>query len=247
MFGFQASFKGFWGGLKDLCFPPACLSCNTPLPPHQDLFFCETCAKQIDPIMGPLCSQCGKAFPNSAGDNHLCSTCLKQKWHFTTARALVHYKKPVPRAIQSFKYNGNTSGLASFGKLKNNHLWFNDIFAPDIIVPVPLHIKRLRERGFNQALLLARAFFPQQKNRIDATLLERTKKTKPQTNMSGAERRKNLKNAFRVNNRTVLSKKKVLLVDDVFTTGSTVNECARTLLRAGAKEVQVLTLARVEN
>lgn len=114
-------------------------------------------------------------------------------------------------------------------------------------MPVPLHVTRLRERGFNQAHLLARAFFPQQTNRIEATLLERTKKTEPQTRMSGAERRKNLKNAFRVNKPAMVFGKTVVLVDDVFTTGTTVNECARTLLRGGAKEVQVLTLARVEN
>lgn len=246
MSGFRAGFHGAWGAVKDLCFPPTCLSCATPLPPHQDIFFCEACAEQIDLIRSPLCSQCGKAFPASARNNHLCSTCFKKKWHFTTARAVVHYKKPVSQAILSFKYGGNTSGLASFGKLKDKHLQLDDIFSPDIIVPVPLHIKRLRERGFNQALLLARAFFPQQEDRIEATLLERTKKTEPQTNMSGAERRKNLKNAFRVKNNDVVSGKKLLLVDDVFTTGTTVNECARTLSRAGAKEVQVLTLARVE-
>lgn len=113
-----------------------------------------------------------------------------------------------------------------------------------MIVPVPLHPSRLQERGFNQALLLAWAFFPKDQ-RVISNLLIRSRSTAPQTGFSGAARRTNLKNAFTVVKPYRLTGKKVLLVDDVFTTGTTVNECARVLKKAGAAEVMVLTLARV--
>ncbi|MDG4475500.1 ComF family protein [Thiovibrio frasassiensis] len=115
----------------------------------------------------------------------------------------------------------------------------------DWIVPVPLHPKRLRERGFNQALLLARAFFPKDR-RITHDLLVRTRVTEPQTRFNGKARRTNLKNAFGVVKPQHIPGKKILLIDDVFTTGTTVNECARVLKKAGAADVMVLTLARVK-
>ena len=128
----------------------------------------------------------------------------------------------------------------------NNHPCLSDIDQPDLIVPVPLHIKRLKKRGFNQALLLARIFFPEHHHLINFSVLQRKRNTSPQTGMDGKERRRNMKNAFVVvDERSVLGKA-VLLIDDVFTTGTTVNECARVLKRSGAKEVKVLTLARVD-
>lgn len=115
----------------------------------------------------------------------------------------------------------------------------------DYILPVPLHLKRLRHRGFNQALVLARAFFPEAKRKIVADLLLRHRWTDPQTGMSGSQRRENLRDAFGVACRQKIKNRRILLIDDVFTTGSTVNECARALNAAGAAQVQVFTLARV--
>ena len=114
----------------------------------------------------------------------------------------------------------------------------------DLIVPVPLHIRRLRERGFNQALLLARELSKQTGIPCEQRSLRKIKDTPFQTALKGRERRKNLKAAFRVKKTEEIEGKSVLLVDDVYTTGTTVNECARTLLEAGAATVGVLTLAR---
>ncbi len=121
---------------------------------------------------------------------------------------------------------------------------YRDLAVPDLILPVPLHPQRLRERGFNQALLLGRACFPEQSRIINVNLLVRRRATVPQTRLSGTERRKNLASAFTVTCPDSLKNKKILLIDDVFTTGSTVHECAATLRRAGAARIEIFTLAR---
>jgi ComF family protein len=142
------------------------------------------------------------------------------------------------------KYGTDRTVLAS---LKNIAVRFNfgDFDQSDLIVPVPLFPKRLRERGLNQSLLLAHIFFPTQVQSIRPGILIRTRDTVPQTSLSGKERRKNLRAAFTVMRKKEVIGKIVCLVDDVFTTGTTAEECARTLLQAGAKEVRVLTMARV--
>ncbi|MBI5556992.1 MAG: ComF family protein [Deltaproteobacteria bacterium] len=129
--------------------------------------------------------------------------------------------------------------------MKEQSVGCQDLISPDRIIPVPLHMNRLRQRGFNQSLLLARAFFPDQRNKIIKTALRRQRDTIAQTGLTGLSRRKNLRDAFVVEKKDDVSGKKILLIDDVFTTGTTVNECARVLKQAGAERVDVLTLARV--
>jgi ComF family protein len=114
----------------------------------------------------------------------------------------------------------------------------------DLFVPVPLHIKRLRQRGFNQAYLLVMRWAKRDGLCCDGRLLRRVRWTEPQTTMNRKDRRKNVKGAFAVNRPETVRGKRIVLVDDVYTTGSTVNECAKVLKRAGAEEVDVLTLAR---
>ena len=114
----------------------------------------------------------------------------------------------------------------------------------DLLVPVPLHIKRLRERGFNQAYLLVMRWAKRDGVCCDGRLLRRVRWTEPQTTMNRKDRRKNVKGAFAVNRPEAVRGKRIVLVDDVYTTGSTVNECAKVLKKAGAEEVDVLTLAR---
>ena len=162
------------------------------------------------------------------------------------ARALVRYQPPITTIISSFKYHGQTTSLKSFRTIQRQLPGLTKLNQPDLIIPVPLHLKRLQKRGFNQALLLARALYPHQHQLIDFKVLERHRYTEPQTGMSGKIRRRNLKNAFRIKDEEIVKGKRVLLIDDVFTTGTTVNECAKVLKKAGAKEVLVLTMARVD-
>lgn len=234
--------------LLDLLLPSFCLACEKPLGPSPELLFCPECQEQLLFIQSPLCPCCGRIYLKAASGDHHCGACLSTPRHFTRARALFLYEEPLKEVIHRFKYQGKTVCLPTFARLAKTmpHLAeMVDGLSPDWIVPVPLHPTRLRERGFNQALLLAHAFFPKNQ-RITTDLLIRSRPTEPQTSFNGSARRTNLKNAFAVVKPQRLTGKKILLIDDVFTTGTTVNECARVLKKAGAAEVVVLTLARVK-
>jgi ComF family protein len=234
----------FWTALRDILFPERCLACGAGLQGCRDISYCQACLQNVRFIQEPFCTTCGKPFDNSAGESHLCGYCLKHEWHFTQARAVVCYQAPVAEAVRIFKYNGKMHGLETFAALTRQYHLHHPLPEPDLILPVPLHPKRLRKRGFNQALVLCRKLFPKIKERIDPHVLERHQWTLPQTGLNGAERRRNVKNAFRIKNPEKIKNKKILLVDDVFTTGSTVNECARILLKNKAADVEVFTFAR---
>lgn len=229
----------------NLIFPPACLYCRKKLQ-ESGLLLCEDCFGRLEFIKKPLCSCCGKVFLGSGG-NHLCGTCLQSPWFFHQARSLFIYDKIIARLIYDLKYAGETTGLETIQKLKNESTVLSDFMTPDLIIPVPLHLQRLRKRGFNQAVLLAKAFFPNEKEKIRFDILIRKTNTPYQTGLSGKERRQNLKGAFFVKNPEAVAGKNIVLIDDVFTTGSTVNECAKALKQAGAERIDVLTLCRAGN
>ena len=207
--------------------------------------FCTDCLSRIEMMTAPFCPGCGRQFPKATGGSHFCGLCLSGHYHFNQARALAIYAEPFTGVVHRFKYHGETWGLSSFKALLDSMKelpWFS---TPELILPVPLHPDKLRQRGYNQSVLLARAFFPERRKRIRTNLLLRIRPTTPQTNLSGRKRRQNLKKAFAVKDPSEVEGRRILLVDDVFTTGTTVNECARVLKKAGADEVNVLTLARV--
>ncbi|MBW2466183.1 MAG: ComF family protein [Deltaproteobacteria bacterium] len=235
---------GFWEILRDIFFPERCLSCSKGLQGRRTVSFCSACHEDIRIIREPYCTVCGKPFIKSAGGNHLCGYCIKKSWNFSRARAAVYYEGPIAEAVRIFKYNGKMYGLDTFTALIPGNTLKSISQESDLIVPVPVHPKRLRKRGFNQALVLARKFFPESRNKIDPHVLERCQWTMSQAGLSGAERRGNVRNAFRVLQREKIKNKKILLVDDVFTTGATVNECARILKKNQAAEIEVFTFAR---
>ena len=227
---------------KDLLFPPSCLHCNRRLVSSRPPIFCSDCCRRLPFISSPLCLGCGEPF--FSGADHLCGRCLSRQYSFDLARSLFSYQPPLSVLIPALKFRGDLTALASLGRLVSHPSSCALFTEPDILLPVPLHSRRLRERGFNQALLLARACFPEWKGKIEPGLLARTRSTPPQSALSGRERRRNLKNAFVLADPQRIAGKEILLVDDVFTTGSTVNECSRVLRAAGASRVQVFTLAR---
>ena len=195
-----------------------------------------------------MCQVCGEPFAG-AGVDHLCHRCLTQRPSFGVARACITYlaidsePSPLARTIQRYKYGPDASLAPALSTLLLR-------LAPplprsyDFMVPVPLHISRLRWRGFNQAHWLARSLAHQQQISIDPFVLERTRATAPQVQLDMASRRRNVTGAFRVTDTRRVHDRSVLLIDDVYTTGATANECSRTLRRAGAAAVDVLVLAR---
>ncbi|MGB5218102.1 MAG: ComF family protein [Smithella sp.] len=227
-------------------FPPQCLGCSEIIDQGDGRIFCPSCEAKIHFITGSICHICGTTFPDSPADNHLCGECLENKPHFSCARAIFSYEDVILNSIHQFKYKNDISigeMLASFMA----DFSFPDIDFTDysLMVPVPLHIKRLRERGFNQSLILARAIGRKQQIPVNFSLLKRHKYTLTQTGYHKQERKQNIRGAFEVTDSKKITGRNILLIDDVYTTGATVNECAQILIKAGAQKVSVLTLARV--
>jgi ComF family protein len=232
--------------ISDVLFPPLCLSCAEVLPAGHQEVFCSDCRRQITFIAGSQCPVCGIVFPDSSAGHHLCGSCIENKPWFTSARAAVAYDGVILDAIHQFKYGRNiTTGAALASFLANFDFADMDLGIFDVVIPVPLHIKRLRERGFNQSLILARALGEKHGINVDFSLLKRRKLTLTQTGLNKKEREKNISGAFVVNLPERIRGRNFILVDDVYTTGATINECAKTLVKAGASQVAVLTLARV--
>ena len=254
-----AMLRILWRGLLDTFFPPTCLACKTLLKQQEAhgsrafnsawllkiTFFCESCQRGLTPVGSPCCLKCGLPFVSWEGEDHTCSDCLTQKKYFRLARAFGVYDGDLMEAVHLFKYGRKTALVKPLSALVRRtffHWWDRD--EVDLIVPVPLHVKRLRERGFNQAYLLIRKWAKEAGIPFDGLTLQRHRYTEPQTALSRAKRKRNMRGAFSLRDGGRVVGKRILLVDDVYTTGATVNECARVLTKAGAKSVDVLTLAR---
>jgi ComF family protein len=204
-------------------------------------------------VRSPLCTCCGEPFSSREGPDHFCEQCLRRARHFRRARALAVYDGCLAALIQSFKYRGKVQLARPLGALLLGAFGFYwGSAGVDLIVPVPLHRSRLRRRGFNQALLLidrwpsmARAGAASLgSTAIEPRVLRRLRPTPPQTGLQRRERRHNLRGVFGLKDANRVKGRRVLLVDDVLTTGATADECARVLVQAGARWVDVLTLAR---
>jgi len=233
----------FRSTLIQFLLPPQCPCCEKILEENQQ-GFCSNCLSEIRWIEPPFCSICGVPFISGEGENHPCGGCLTHRRYFTMARALGAYQGSLQEAIHRWKYEGKTYLTSFFAKWMAeglNRYWEPDSF--DFLIPVPLHRQRLRERGFNQVLLLAKEISFQTGIPYRKTILQKKKPTIPQVTLSGLERERGLRGAFHVIGKQGLAGKSVLLVDDVYTTGATVNECSKVLRRGGAKRVDVLTLA----
>lgn len=243
-------FHGELSALKDavcdLFFPPSCAFCGRA--PADGTFprgICHTCSDSVRPIEPPLCQRCGLSFPGlNSGTTDICGRCLADPPPYERARFGVQYDGELRRALVRFKYYQMLSiSRALSGILMEA---FHRHFSPnqfDLIVPIPISKRRLLIRGFNQSAILARALSAHTGIRVDLTRLRKVKETHPQVGLPRSERVANIRNSFGVSRPHRIQGRRVLLVDDVATTGATIAEAALTLKRSKAAAVDALVLA----
>ncbi len=237
----KRAFSSSFPFIEEIFFPRRCLGCDVLLLHRGNSLFCERCFHAFLPLRTPLCAVCGEPVNGSAG---VCERCLRRPPPYTLCRSLFIYNHAMRQLVLQFKSRRDRLFYAGIAELcREADL---DAFSSvDLAAPVPLHPARLRKRGFNQSLLLCRLFFGGNKDvKIVPKLLERIKNTTPQSGLGRKERLVNLKKMFRICGDNSLYGKRICLVDDVITTGSTVEECCKSILKSGAYSVSVLSLAR---
>ncbi len=225
-------------------FAQDCLLCAAA---SADRILCRACAADLPRLPKPCCPRCALPTPNG----EICGHCLAKPPHYDATLAAYRYDFPLDKLVQSFKYGHRLALGAYFGQqlavlaetlagaLSET---LPKPFAADVIMPLPLHPERLRERGFNQALELARPVAAALHRPLDTATCRRTRNTPAQANLAWRERMKNIHGAFHCS--ADLTGQRIVLVDDVMTTGASLDECARTLKLHGAAEIVVLVVAR---
>jgi len=243
------------GALLDLVFPPFCAVCRAPLDDRRRGPLCAQCWAALERIGPPWCRLCGvpAAAALGAGGSgparpreHLCSSCRSRAPVFAYARAATRYGDVVREALHALKFKGRRPLAAVLADLLLEAPEMRlPLGLPDLLVPVPLHRRRRRERGFNQASLLAHRIGRAWGLPVADDVLARVVATPSQTALEARARRANVRGAFRLRRPEAVAGRHVVVVDDILTTGATVSECALTLKAGGAATVGVLTIARV--
>lgn len=240
----ESVFRPYLDAVLDLVFPRLCAVCEEALPEDEPGTVCAACWRGVERVEPPLCPTCGQPLRDPPAGLARCVACPQGGVHFSQARSAVLYAGPVIAAVHDLKFGYHSANHVPLAALlADGYRRFFAHLEFDAAAPVPLHPAREREREFNQSALLAQALCRTAGLRY-AELLERVRNTVPQSRLAGIARLDNIRGAFGVPRPAAVAGRRVLLVDDVYTSGSTVNECARTLREAGAADVQVLTVAR---
>ncbi len=228
-----------------MIFPPRCTACGKFLGERRFPPFCAECSSGFIFLSSPLCPTCGMPYADRTGTDHPCGTCLLSPPPFAAARSVGAYQGVLQEVIHRYKYGRNVAIGETLGEIMADYPYpFFDIRDYSVVMPVPLHVKRLRERGFNQSLVLAKEIAGRHKLKLDYLSLERVVPTPPQIHLGRQDRERNVRGAFEVTKPSRVRGEKIIVVDDVYTTGSTAGECARALMRSGAAGVAILTLSR---
>ncbi len=260
--------------LRDSIFPNKCSSCGaffhppegftdppSALPPASAAqfksltagFLCSRCAEEFYPVESPKCELCGEMFISRQGADRVCRNCMSSTNYFTFIRSAGRYEGSLMALIHALKYNGKAGLSKPLGELLFYALnAYPELEEPDIVLPVPLHPSRARKRGYNQAVLLVRkwpALFRRSGRtppeiELGGSILRRRRNTPSQTGLDRTGRKLSIRRAFSLVKPGRVIGRNLLLVDDVCTTGATLNECAKELKKGGAAQVNALTLAR---
>lgn len=236
----------FFRRILDFILPTSCSFCQDPVGNSNVPFFCSACWADFTTIQGPLCPHCGRPFDSpetlTQSPEHICLACRREPPLFDQALSVGYFEGSLREAVHQFKYRPcRTLGPPLGEWMTANVRLVMDI---DYLMPVPLHVSRLRERGFNQALLLAHRMSCVHHIPFSFDNLFRTRPTRPQVGLTGDERKLNVSGAFALRHPEAVTGRNIVLIDDVFTTGATMNECALVLKKAGAAHVTAFTLAR---
>ena len=238
-------WRGWLEALGTLFHPPHCAGCDTPTSAGDHL--CERCLADVEKrrLRPPFCAICSEPFEGAIDRAFTCPNCHDRRFRFGAAVATYRSRGLVRDLIHAFKYNGRFELRRPLAAWLAQGLRDVRLSEPgiDALVPVPLHPRRKRERGFNQAQVLAEHISDAASLTVEP-LLRRIRYTTTQTNFDRRERIENLRGAFDLAKGAVVRERNLVLVDDVFTTGSTADECALVLRQAGAASVRVLTIAR---
>ena len=237
-----AASRSLADALLSILLAPACAACERPLDEPTRGPVCHRCWAAIVPVTPPVCDACGDPLPSwrlISLECSRCPRCRRRDLLVTHGRAIGVYDGSLRAIVHALKYDGRRSLAKPLAALLAEH-GSSVLEGADVVVPVPLHRSRRRTRGFNQAAEIAR-YLPAP----TAHALKRVRATPSQTDLPAAKRHANVRDAFAVRRRADVTTQVVVLVDDVSTTGATLDSCARVLLEAGAREVRALTVARV--
>ncbi len=220
----------------NILFPETCPVCKNKSDSHETAPICSKCWEAVKPYEGPSCNRCGR--PLISDISSICGACHKSEPYFERALCFGLHEGALQKAISLFKFNG----IKRLSSPLSKKIALKRLPATHIVIPVPLHKRRLKEREFNQSALLGKHIADISGAPLILNSLIRSRDTLPQVGLNAKERKKNIRNAFKVHEPQSVKGKRVMLVDDVFTTGATVQECSKVLKKAGAKEVHVVTL-----
>lgn len=227
--------------ILDLLYPQKCIVCHRILAEAGTVKMCTDCRSRILPVCEPRCRRCSKAVRDQ--ETEFCDDCRMHAYCVERGFALYPYDERMRKAIRNFKYRGEWYGSLFFADqmAKRYGEWVRSI-SPDVVVPVPIHKKRMRFRGFNQADCLAGRIGEKLGITVDSDYLFRTENTRPQKGLGSRARINNLQKGFAIREDRCVNYRCVLLVDDIYTTGATLEACGRVLKRAGTEHVYFLCL-----
>lgn len=234
------------GKLGELIFFPSfCQLCSALLRSPQERVVCRACWDQIKVHRHPYCLCCGRFF-RGTGEPHFCSDCVKARPPFLLHRSASRYEGKLKDVVLLFKYRqfkvlGEDLAKFAYRALKEEEEFWQKA---DALIPVPLHPKRRRQRGFNQAQVISEELQKIKGIEVAKGILIKVKNVPPQTSLEAEDRIKNVSGAFQVVKDIQIKGKKLLLIDDVYTTGATIRECSRVLKKAGAQDVMAVTVAQ---